>query len=128
MSETDFNDYYAKYCESCGQIRELSDELEDELTEPVHRVDIIEAIGPIEDVGETTAEELHDCQDCGGQIVDRWYFHPVNTIPDHDFTVDEDDVVGRDPDEDGLIAFGDETDSDSYQEVRETAGITVNNE
>ncbi|ELY91452.1 hypothetical protein [Natrialba taiwanensis] len=113
-----FSSYHAEYCENCGQLVDAADEIEDELEEPVHRVDIIEAIGPFEKVGETVAMEQGECE-CTGTIVKRHYAYPAGNVPEPDFEPDEDEFTGRDPDEDALVNFGD----GDWQEVREVPGI-----
>jgi hypothetical protein len=65
----DFDAYYAKYCESCGQLLAASDGIVGAVREPVHRVHILEAVGEPGEVAETTAVELGGCGRCGGQVV-----------------------------------------------------------
>ena len=112
-----YQSFFAEYCENCGQLAEASEEIASEVAEPVHRVDIIEAIGPVDEVGETCAIEQGECE-CTGKIVKRWYAHPVGLVPETGYAPDEDQVSGRDPDADALVDLG-----DGWQEVREVPGL-----
>lgn len=114
-----YQSYSAEYCESCGHLVDASDEIKAAVEEPVHRVDILEAIGDVEDVGETVAVEEDTC-DCTGTIVTRWYAYPVWNIPETGFEPDPDHVVGRDPDEDALVNTGED-----WKEASEIAGLEV---
>lgn len=118
-SSDNWDGFKAKYCESCGQLFEASEKIEENVDEPVHRVDIIEAIGPFEEVGETTALEKGNCEDCGGQVVDRWYVYPAGNVPETDYEPDPEHVSGRDPDEDALFAMSSDPDAEDFEEVRE---------
>ena len=116
-SEGEYDSYVAEYCENCGRLINATDAIEASLSEPVHRVDIIEAIGPVNEVGETCAVEQGECE-CTGQIVKRWYAHPIGYVPETGYAPDADQVSGRDPDEDALVDLG-----DGWQEVREVPGM-----
>lgn len=61
----EWDSYVAEYCENCGQVFSVSDEIENTVEEPVHRMDILKAIGPIDEVAETTATEERKCE-CTG--------------------------------------------------------------
>lgn len=126
-SDRDWEDYHAIYCEGCGQLYEASETLLEAVEEPVHRVDLIEAIGEFEEVSETTASEEHRCEDCGAWVVKRYYAYPASAIPEPDPEMIPDPeehpdlFFGRDPDEDALI---DARDIDrGIQEANEFLGI-----
>lgn len=114
--ERDYDDFQAEYCENCGQLFEASECIEQSVEEPVHRVELIEAIGPVGEVGESTALEKRECE-CTGTVVQRWYVYPASEVPDHDYDPDPEDIHGRDPDDDALIDFSGE--GEDWQEVRE---------
>ncbi|APX98718.1 hypothetical protein [Natronorubrum daqingense] len=124
--DNQFSSYHAEYCENCGQLVDANEEIANELEEPVHRVDIIEAIGPFEEVGETVALEQGTCE-CSGQIVKRHYAYPAGNVPEPDVETpepdDEDAYQGRHPDDDALFAPTDEPQPDDFQEVREIPGL-----
>lgn len=120
---SDYEDYVARYCEWCGDLVSASEELAEMLDEPVHRADILEALGGLDDpeVTETVAEEIEECE-CGGQIVRRHY--AVGDVPEPPEgaldNLTEDDYVGRDPDEDALLF----DQSGNAREVSEVPGLT----
>lgn len=123
---SDYESYSAVYCESCGTLHAASNHVEDIVEEPVHRLDILEALGDgdIREVAETVARELRDCEKCGGQVVDRYF--AVGDIPEPDYDVsqlDDDDFEGRDPDEDALLFDG-----ERHHEVNEIPGMEANSD
>ena len=110
---TDYNSYTATYCEWCGNLESASDELESELSPPVERMGIREAIGEIDErrpVGETTALEQGEC-DCGGTVVQRYYH--AGEVPEPEYEPDEDEIVGRGPVDDAIIEFPDGTEREA---------------
>lgn len=113
-----FESYSARYCENCGRLFEASDAITEAVEEPVHRVELIDAIGEIDEVIETTALERGEC-DCTGQIVKRFYCYPESNVPESEYEPDPEDVKGRDPDEDALIALSGDPAPEDFQEVRE---------
>ena len=124
--DNQFSSYHAEYCENCGQLIDATDEIAEELEEPVHRVDIIEAIGPFEKVGETVATEEGECE-CTGTIVKRHYAYPASNVPEPSVETpdvdDEDAYAGRHPADDALFAPSEDPDPDDFQEVREIPGL-----
>lgn len=104
-SADSYESYFARYCENCGQVHDGTDMLTNVLSEPIHRVDILEALGGVEDeqVHETTAMEDGTCE-CSGQIVKRYY--AVGEVPEPEYEPDDDQIRGRDPDDDSLVNFG----------------------
>lgn len=121
-SEGEYDSYVAEYCENCGRLLNATDEIENSVDRLVHRVDIIEAIGPVDEVGETCAVEQGECE-CTGQIVKRWYAHPIGYVPETGYVPDADQVSGREPDEDALVDLG-----DGWKEVREVPGVEAGEE
>lgn len=105
--ESDTETYQATYCENCGQLFDASETITATVEEPVHRVEILRAIGSVDEVVETTADEREQCE-CTGQVVQRWYIHPASNMPtpETEYDPDPERVRGRDPDEDALIDFG----------------------
>lgn len=119
----EFDSYHATYCESCGRIKNASEEILESVDEPVHRLDIIEAIGQVENVSETVAQELGGCE-CTGQIVKRYYAHPAGNVPEPDYEPDPDEFSGRDPEEDALIDMREV--GEGIKEVSELPWLTEN--
>lgn len=115
---SDWNGYSAVYCEVCGQLFAASEEIEATVEEPVHRVDLIVSVGPIEEVGETVATEEGECE-CGGQMVKRYYTYPAENVPESEYDPDPEEFSGRDPVDDALLAVSDDPDPEDWQEVRE---------
>lgn len=112
--------FMATYCENCGQLHDASDAIAEHVDEPVHRIDILEALGGIErpKVNETVATEERECE-CTGQVVKRYY--AVGDVPDPDVDPPDDAYTGRDPREDGLIDFGPV--GGQWEEVREVTWL-----
>ncbi|MFB6071125.1 MAG: hypothetical protein ABEJ76_08890 [Halanaeroarchaeum sp.] len=119
-----YESFHAKYCESCGHLFEASDSIVEAVREPVHRVEIIEVIGDVGQVGETAAVPAGGCEHCGGLVVERWYAYPVENVPESKYNVDEEQIEGRDPDEDALI----ETRPGHFEEVREQSWLEVDSD
>ena len=116
-----YESYSATYCESCGRFETASDTILERCEEPVHRVDILEALGDWDEVGETVAEELGECEGCGGQLVKRWYV--TGDPPDAGDIVPDDYEPPenvRSPDEDALLF---DADGENPKEVRELSWI-----
>lgn len=128
MSDSEYSSYQATYCEGCGKLAEASDHLREMVSEPVHRVDLITAIGDIEEVGETTAMETGACDDCGGQLVHRVYVHPADNVPEPEYDPEPSEIAGRDPDEDALIALSADPEEQDWQEAREVSWLTEGDE
>lgn len=124
--DTVFTSYKATYCENCGQLFAATDSIKESISEPVHRVDILEAIADVEEVGETVAVEERECE-CTGSVVSRYYCYPAKDVPEPDIEPDEDEFIGRDPDEDALIDLDPEGDGD-WQEVKEVFAMEVSDE
>lgn len=119
-SDPSYESHRATYCESCGRIEQASDSISESVEEPVHRVDILEALDGVEGTVETVAEEVGDCELCGGQLVKRWYI--TGEIPECEYEPPEDyDFPGRDPDEDALI--GGFPEGSEWREAREISWI-----
>ena len=104
--EREWEGYWAVYCEVCGALVDTSNNFPT-VEEPVHRSDLITAIGPFEEVGETVGIEQGDCERCDGTVVKRYYTHPVSNVPEYDGPTpdldDSDSYIGRDPRQDALI-------------------------
>ena len=126
-TEQEWNGYSAEYCENCGQLFSASDKIVENVTEPVHRVELIEAVGEFEEVGETVALELRECE-CTGQVVKRHYVYPASNVPEPDYEPDPGEFSGRDPDEDALIGMSDDPEPDDFQEAREVSWIETEGE
>lgn len=120
--QNEWNGYSAEYCENCGQLFEASDEIFDTVEEPVHRVEIIEAIGPFDEVGETVATEQRECE-CTGTIVKRYYVYPASNVPEPEYEPDPEDFTGRDPNDDALLAMSPDPDPEDFEEVREISWL-----
>jgi len=121
-SQNGWNSYQARYCENCGCLYDASVEIEDRVTEPVHRVDLIEAIGPIEEVSETVAVEERKCE-CTGQVVKRYYTYPAERVPEPDYEPEPEQYTGRDPEKDALLSMSDDPGGADWQEIREISWI-----
>jgi len=119
----DWDSYVARYCETCGQLYGGSEKITTAVEEPVHRMDLIEAIGPMHEVRETVAIEERQCE-CTGQIVKRWYVHPVSNVPEPDRKANSGQSLGRDATEDGWLALSNDPDAVDYRELRELSWIT----
>lgn len=123
-----YQSYHAEYCESCGTLVSASDKIVANTREPVHRIDIQQAIGEFDEVCETTAIESGGCDRCGGQLVKRYYAYPVSEAPDEvgietPDVDDEEQYKGRHPDDDALIAWTPDPDPEDWQEVSEIPGL-----
>lgn len=119
-NESEFKSYYATYCESCGTLSKASDEITTNVSEPIHRVDILDHFGGVENpmVHETVGIEQTDCDSCGGTVVKRYYaIGEVPEIRDEYKEYAEENAVGRDPMEDALLDLSGT--GEDYQEVRE---------
>lgn len=58
-----------------------------------------------------------------GQVVKRYYVHPAGNVPEPDYDPNSDEIIGRDPDDDALVAMSDDPDPEDFQEVREVPVI-----
>ena len=120
---SDYESHSATYCESCGRFNAASNTILERCDEPVHRIEILEALGDWEDVHETVADEVGECERCGGQLVKRWY--AVGDVPEASHEPPEDyeppDSV-RSPKEDALLF---NPDGENPVEVREISAIEV---
>ena len=122
---TDEELYTATYCENCGQLFDASEDIHDAVDEPVHRVELIEAVGDFDNVTETTAEEFRECE-CTGQVVQRYYIKNPADLPEPEYEPDPEEISGRAPDEDALIDFGPV--GGDVQEAREVPWLEEGND
>lgn len=102
---------------------DASDEIADSVEEPVHRVEIIEAIGPFDEVGETCATEERQCE-CTGQVVKRYYAYPAQNVPDPEYEPDPEQFSGRGPNDDALLAMSDDPEAEDFEEVKDIPWLT----
>ena len=126
-TEQEWNGYSAEYCENCGKLFSASERIAENVSEPVHRVELIKAVGEFEEVGETVALEHRECE-CTGQVVKRHYVYPASSVPEPNYEPDPDEFSGRDPDEDALIGMSDDPEPDDFQEAREVSWIETDSE